>query len=108
MTTRGGGADIGEEGAGLGLGFFIAKTLLERSGATLPASNLAQGGAVLTVVWPSHIFEVLEARPKPGAGPPTDAPPLVPASENCHITDTPIPPEAVRGDATDNSFSRDG
>jgi two-component system sensor histidine kinase RegB len=108
VTTRGAVAEELEAGSGLGLGLFIAKTLLERSGATLSASNLAQGGAMLTVMWPRHIFEVLEARPKPGAGPPTDAPPLVPASENRHITDTPIPPEAVRGDATDNSFSRDG
>jgi two-component system sensor histidine kinase RegB len=108
LTTRGAVVEELEAGSGLGLGLFIAKTLLERSGATLSASNLAQGGAMLTVMWPRHIFEVLEARPKPGAGPPTDAPPLVPASENRHITDTPIPPEAVRGDATDNSFSRDG
>ncbi len=108
LTTRGAEAEELEAGSGLGLGLFIAKTLLERSGATLSASNLPQGGAMLTVVWPRHIFEVLEARPKPGASLPMDVPPLVPASGKRHITDTPVPPEAVRGDATDSSLSRDG
>jgi two-component system sensor histidine kinase RegB len=108
VTTRGAEVEELEAGSGLGLGLFIAKTLLERSGATLSASNRAEGGAMLTVVWPRHIFEVLEARPKPGAGTPADTPPLVPPSEKPHIMDTPIPPEAVRGDATNNSFFRGG
>ena len=40
-----------EEPAGLGLGFFIAKTLLERSGATLSFENRAvpERGAVVTL-----------------------------------------------------------
>lgn len=43
---------------GLGLGFFIAKTLLERSGATLIAANAADArGAIVTVVWPRRGFE---------------------------------------------------
>ncbi len=38
---------------GMGLGLFIAKTLLERSGARLAFDNRDQGGgAVVTVVWP--------------------------------------------------------
>ena len=37
--------DTGDEPAGLGLGFFIAKTLLERSGATLSFENRARSGA---------------------------------------------------------------
>jgi two-component system sensor histidine kinase RegB len=43
-----------EESAGLGLGFFIAKTLLERSGATVSLANRAspQTGAVVRVNWP--------------------------------------------------------
>ena len=41
MTTRQGG---GEQGGGLGLGLFIAKTLLERSGATLTFSNANERG----------------------------------------------------------------
>ena len=42
---------------GMGLGFFIAKTLLERSGARLELANLPKGGAVVTVVWPRAKFE---------------------------------------------------
>lgn len=43
-----------EDSAGLGLGFFIAKTLLERSGATVSLANRTRGGmgAVVTVSWP--------------------------------------------------------
>ncbi|MBV8767606.1 MAG: ActS/PrrB/RegB family redox-sensitive histidine kinase [Hyphomicrobiales bacterium] len=107
LTTRGGDTEELEAGSGLGLGLFIAKTLLERSGATISASNLAQGGAMLTVAWPRHIFEVVEARPKPGPSSPTDLPPLVPPMERRHITDSSIPPEAVKGDATDVNFPRD-
>ena len=42
VTTRpvhAGGPDSDDEHVGLGLGFFIAKTLLERSGARLEACN---------------------------------------------------------------------
>ena len=40
--------------SGLGLGFFIAKTLLERTGASLTFENRTppQTGAVITVSWP--------------------------------------------------------
>ena len=43
----------------MGLGFFIAKTLLERSGAMLELANrpLPEGGAVVTVRWPRSKFE---------------------------------------------------
>lgn len=53
LTTRGGGTEAAEPG-GLGLGFFIAKTLLERSGATLRLANrqAPEGGASVTVTWP--------------------------------------------------------
>jgi two-component system sensor histidine kinase RegB len=46
-------------GGGLGLGFFIAKTLLERSGATLAFDNRAfpQRGAVVSVRWERGEFE---------------------------------------------------
>ncbi|MEM7567570.1 MAG: ActS/PrrB/RegB family redox-sensitive histidine kinase, partial [Pseudomonadota bacterium] len=46
--------------SGLGLGFFIAKTLLERSGAEVSIRNA--GGAVVTVVWPAAAFRMPEAR----------------------------------------------
>jgi len=48
-----------DEHVGMGLGFFIAKTLLERSGARLELANrpLPHGGAVVTVSWPRVRFE---------------------------------------------------
>jgi two-component system sensor histidine kinase RegB len=47
------------ETTGLGLGFFIAKTLLERSGATLDFENRAfpDRGAVVTIRWGRSDFE---------------------------------------------------
>jgi two-component system sensor histidine kinase RegB len=46
--------DAVEEASGLGLGFFIAKTLLERSGATVSLANRVgpRSGAVVRVSWP--------------------------------------------------------
>jgi two-component system sensor histidine kinase RegB len=41
----------------MGLGLFIAKSLLERSGATLVFGNAPGGGARVTVTWPRHSFE---------------------------------------------------
>ncbi len=54
MSTRQGT----EAGGGLGLGLFIAKTLLERSGATLDfrnSSGLGEG-AVVQISWPRGVF----------------------------------------------------
>ena len=47
------------QSAGLGLGFFIAKTLLERSGGQLAIENrvFPQRGAVIRVTWPRVDFE---------------------------------------------------
>lgn len=47
------------ETTGLGLGFFIAKTLLERSGATLALENrqFPQRGAVIHIGWDRADFE---------------------------------------------------
>ena len=49
----------GESGGGLGLGFFIAKTLLERAGATLEFENRPQPerGASVRVRWGRSDFE---------------------------------------------------
>jgi two-component system sensor histidine kinase RegB len=49
----------GVAGGGLGLGFFIAKTLLERSGATLTYENLTlpERGARIRVRWHRIDFE---------------------------------------------------
>ncbi len=59
MSTRQGA----EPGGGLGLGLFIAKTLLERSGATLAFRNAAEPGkgAMVQVTWPREAFHA----PKP-------------------------------------------
>jgi two-component system, sensor histidine kinase RegB len=49
----------GVAGGGLGLGFFIAKTLLERSGATLTYENRSspERGAMVRVRWDRIDFE---------------------------------------------------
>ena len=54
VTTRGRSAAADPEAGGLGLGFFIAKTLLERSGARLTSRQpgAAGRGAMVRVVWP--------------------------------------------------------
>lgn len=46
------------ESSGLGLGFFIAKTLLERSGGVLELENRSDGtsGALVRIVWPRSAF----------------------------------------------------
>jgi len=51
--------DTAAQPTGLGLGFFIAKTLLERSGATLTFENRAvpERGATITVHWRRPEFE---------------------------------------------------
>ena len=46
---------------GMGLGLFIAKTLLERTGAKLTFRNSIDGGAVVEVVWP---IRTLTANPR--------------------------------------------
>ena len=42
---------------GLGLGIFIAKTLLERTGARLAFENAASGGARVRILWPRKAIE---------------------------------------------------
>jgi len=65
VTTRpaqGWRQEAPDEHIGMGLGFFIAKTLLERSGAMLALANRPQGGAKVTVTWPRAKFEQRPAR----------------------------------------------
>jgi two-component system, sensor histidine kinase RegB len=60
VTSRGGRpATHKDEATGLGLGFFIAKTLLEGSGATLALANRTapETGAVVRVRWSRPDFE---------------------------------------------------
>jgi two-component system sensor histidine kinase RegB len=67
VTTRGIRAmSTDTDQIGLGLGFFIAKTLLERSGATLAFANRAapETGAVVRVRWNRADFEYEEAGPE--------------------------------------------
>ncbi len=55
--------------SGLGLGFFIAKTLLERSGAKVELENRAapDHGAMVRVTWPRDVFEARTASPAQAA-----------------------------------------
>jgi two-component system sensor histidine kinase RegB len=60
VTSRRRNRDDGDdEPKGLGLGFFIAKTLLERAGATVTFENRAypERGAVVTLRWNRSDFE---------------------------------------------------
>ncbi|WP_181700608.1 ActS/PrrB/RegB family redox-sensitive histidine kinase [Chthonobacter albigriseus] len=59
VTTRGKLPADAREGGGLGLGFFIAKTLLERTGARVEITNRAvpETGAVITVRWPREVMD---------------------------------------------------
>jgi two-component system, sensor histidine kinase RegB len=58
-SRRGHPHDAGHEPAGLGLGFFIAKTLLERAGATLSLENrpTPDRGATVRLHWSRSDFE---------------------------------------------------
>jgi two-component system sensor histidine kinase RegB len=66
VTSRPGyGEETGEPGRheGMGLGFFIAKTLLERSGASVSLANRPspEHGAVVHVVWPRGVIDLERA-----------------------------------------------
>lgn len=51
-----------DEGGGLGLGVFIARTLLERTGAKVSFTNrtFPDHGAVVQITWPRDCFEAIE------------------------------------------------
>jgi two-component system, sensor histidine kinase RegB len=54
---------------GMGLGLFIAKTLLERTGASLGFANSGDhGGAIVIVEWPRPRIEAPVAEPDEGLG----------------------------------------
>ena len=59
ITSRGQRRAKVDEGSGLGLGLFIAKTLLERSGAVVTTGNAPapDHGARVEVIWPRASFE---------------------------------------------------
>ncbi|WP_027542134.1 ActS/PrrB/RegB family redox-sensitive histidine kinase [Bradyrhizobium sp. WSM2254] len=54
--------DAGGERRGLGLGVFIARTLLERTGAKVSFTNriFPEHGAVVQITWPRQRFEAIE------------------------------------------------
>jgi len=59
LSQRGGPRRKDGAGGGLGLGLFIARSLLERSRATLTFANAAPPahGAIVTVTWPRNAYE---------------------------------------------------
>src|SRR5689334_2306254 len=56
------GPDDAQQGGGLGLGVFIARTLLERTGAKVSFTNrtFPDHGAVVGIVWPRRRFEAAD------------------------------------------------
>jgi two-component system, sensor histidine kinase RegB len=66
FVSRRPGADDGDR-RGLGLGVFIARTLLERTGAKVSFSNrtFPDHGAVVQIVWPRSRFETRELADEP-------------------------------------------
>ena len=57
VTSRPSGENSRSHHSGMGLGFFIAKTLLERTGARMEFRNARPGGAVIVVRWPREKVE---------------------------------------------------
>jgi two-component system sensor histidine kinase RegB len=63
VTSRPSGEASRSGHVGMGLGFFIAKTLLERTGAMVDFNNARGGGASISARW---LREMIEAAPAPG------------------------------------------
>ena len=57
VTSRPGAEGSRSGHVGMGLGFFIAKTLLERTGATVDFKNGRRGGAIVSARWPRRAIE---------------------------------------------------
>ena len=60
VTTRSHGEGSRSSHQGMGLGFFIAKTLLERTGAQVEFRNARRGGAVISARWRRDRIEAPE------------------------------------------------
>lgn len=58
VTSRPGGEGSRTGHIGMGLGFFISKTLLERTGAVVTFHNGKPRGAVVSARWPRSLVEV--------------------------------------------------
>jgi two-component system sensor histidine kinase RegB len=62
VTSRPGAEGSRTGHVGMGLGFFIAKTLLERTGGAVSFRNAKRGaGAIVTVRWPRTLMEARES-----------------------------------------------
>ena len=59
------------DAGGMGLGVFIAKTLLERTGAEVKFGNRRDGGARIVITWPRAVLEAESVR-FPDDVPPAD------------------------------------
>jgi two-component system sensor histidine kinase RegB len=57
VTSRPTGEGSRSHHQGMGLGFFIAKTLLERTGAEVTFGNERSGGAMILTKWPRAALE---------------------------------------------------
>ncbi len=60
VTSRPSGEGSKSQHTGMGLGFFIAKTLLERTGAAVEFKNGKGGGAVVAARWPREKVEAAQ------------------------------------------------
>ena len=67
LSRRRGADEAQGEHGGLGLGVFIARTLLERTGATISFTNrvFPEHGAVVQIAWPRDRFETTEGELEP-------------------------------------------
>jgi two-component system, sensor histidine kinase RegB len=69
LSRRRGADEAQSEHGGLGLGVFIARTLLERTGAKVSFTNrtFPDHGAVVQITWPRSLFEASESTAAPAA-----------------------------------------
>jgi two-component system sensor histidine kinase RegB len=67
LSRRRGADDTQSQHGGLGLGVFIARTLLERTGAKVSFTNqvFPDHGAVVHIIWPRERFEADEMAAEP-------------------------------------------
>jgi len=69
LSRRRSADEPGSDHSGLGLGVFIARTLLERTGATVSFNNrvFPDHGAVVQIAWPRNLFEAEDGGETPAA-----------------------------------------
>jgi len=69
LSRRRSADEPGSDHSGLGLGVFIARTLLERTGATVSFNNrvFPDHGAVVQIAWPRNLFEAEDGGETPDA-----------------------------------------